>query len=476
MNKRSTIIAGLDIGTSKICCVVARKNPVGKVEILGVGMAESTGVLRGVISNIDKTVQAINKAVGEASRRSGIKIKNIYVGITGLNINCHRRKGYILRHSLDNEISQRDVDRLIADMHTMSLSPGEEIIHILPQEFSVDNLPKVSDPIGMSGLRLDGDFYIVTGEANTIKTIKRCLEKANLSVAGICLEPIASASSVLCEEEKEAGVALIDIGGGTTDLAIYKDGVVRHIAIVPFGGSIVTRDIKEGCNVMTEQAEKLKVKFGTALASEAKENAIVSISGYLRGREAKEISLRNLSYIIQARMEEIIEYCYYEIKESGFENKLIGGIVLTGGGAKLDYLQYLTQYLTGLDVRIGLPIDQLANGKREMGDPIFSTAIGLVTRTLEENEMPVPAKEIVEVVQKPTIKAALESKTMPTTMPTTMPKVALYEPTMPVNEATHEEILETEAEEVLEDDNGGWFNTTIQKWRNWLEKDVKDFD
>ncbi len=469
MNKRSPIIASLDIGTSKICAVVARKNPVGKIEVLGIGMADSTGVVRGVISNIDKTVDAINKAIAEASRRSGIAITNVYVGITGLTINCHRRKGYILRHSIEEEIGAADVERLMDDMHRMTVTDGEEIIHVLPQEYTVDTLPPVKDPIGMSGIRLDGDFYVITGQKNSLRTIHRCLEKAGLNVAGICLEPIASAASVLSAEEKEAGVALVDIGGGTTDLAVYKEGIIRHVAVIPFGGDIVTRDIKEGCNVMAEQAEKLKVKFGAALASEAKENAIVSISGYLRGREAKEISLKNLSYIIQARMEEILEYVYYELKESGYEHKLIGGIVLTGGGARLQYIQHLTQFITGLDVRVGLPIDYLANGKRELSDPIYATGLGLAIRALNEEE-PAETREI----EMPTILEEQQQETAETREEQNQDYLAQNNLS---NEPRFDDERDYEDGELaVEGEEKGWINSTLQKWRNWLERDVKDFD
>ncbi len=381
--ENSDIVVGLDIGTTKIACIVGKRDDHGKIEILGIGKSESLGVSRGVVANIDKTVHAIKTAVEEAQNKTGIDINYVNVGIAGQHIKSLQNRGIYMRDSLDEEISKEDVRNLIRDMYKLQMLPGEEIIHVLPQDYIVDNEPGIKEPVGMSGIRLEGNFHIITGQIAAAKNIHRCAYKAGLTVTELVLEPLASAAAVLSEEEKEAGVALVDIGGGTTDIAIFQDNIIRHTAVIPFGGNIITEDIKEGCTIIKHQAELLKVKFGSALATEAKDNEIVSIPG-LRGREPREISLKNLASIIQARMEEIIEHVYYEIKNSGYEKKLIGGIVVTGGGSNLRHLPQLMEYITGMDVRVGYPNEHLApDNPEDVISPIFSTGVGLVMQGLE---------------------------------------------------------------------------------------------
>lgn len=381
--ENSDIVVGLDIGTTKIACIVGRKDEHGKIEILGIGTSESLGVSRGMVANIDKTVQSIKAAVEQAQDKTGITIKYVNVGIAGQHIKSLQHRGIYTRDSLETEISKEDVRNLIRDMYKLQMLPGEEIIHVLPQEYIVDSEQGIKDPVGMSGIRLEANFHIITGQVAAAKNIHRCAYKAGLSVTELILEPLASSDSVLSEEEMEAGVALVDIGGGTTDIAIFQDNIIRHTAVIPFGGNIISEDIKEGCTIIKHQAELLKVKFGSALASEAKDNEIVSIPG-LRGREPREISLKNLASIIQARMEEIIEHIYYEIKNSGYEKKLIGGIVITGGGANLRHLPQLMEYVTGMDVRVGYPNEHLAAANPEdVTSPIFSTGVGLVMKGLD---------------------------------------------------------------------------------------------
>jgi cell division protein FtsA len=380
------IIVGLDIGTTKIACLVGRKTEFGKIEILGMGKAESVGVTRGVVSNIEKTVQSIRAAVEEAEAKSGVDINVINVGIAGQHIKSLQHRGIRTRNNLDDEINQHDIDALIDDMYKLVMLPGEEIIHVLPQEYIVDNEQGIKDPIGMSGIRLEANFHIITGQIAAAKNINKCVAKAGLEVAELILEPLASSESVLSDEEKEAGVVLVDIGGGTTDLAIFQDGIIRHTAVIPFGGNVITEDIKEGCTIIKNQAELLKVKFGSALASESQENEIVCIPG-LRGREPKEISIKNLASIIQARMEEIIEHVYYEIKNSGYEKKLIGGIVITGGGSQMRHITQLFEYITGMDSRIGYPTEHLSKGNMvDVTSPLFATGVGLVIKGFEQHE------------------------------------------------------------------------------------------
>ncbi len=378
METKSKIVVGLDIGTTKIVAVVGRKNEHGKVEIIGMGKTESLGVSRGVVSNIEKTIQSIQAAVCEAESKSNVEIRVVNIGIAGQHIKSIQHRGQITRNNSDDVITESDISKLLEEIYKLQVQPGEEIIAVLPQEFIVDKEPGIKEPIGMSGVCLEANCHIITGLTSAINNIKRCVKAVNLEISSLLLEPIASSEAVLSDEEKEAGVALVDIGGGTTDLAIFYDGIIRHTAVIPFGGNVITNDIKEGCSIIRRQAELLKIKFGSAVANENQENEIVSIPG-LRGREATEISLKNLAHIIQARMEEIIEHVYYEIKSSGYESKLTAGIVLTGGGSLLKHLTQLVEYQTGLFTRVGYPSEHLSNDSlEEVKSPIFSTSIGLV--------------------------------------------------------------------------------------------------
>lgn len=395
------IVVGLDIGTTKIVCMVGKRDAFGKIEILGMGKADSVGVSRGVVSNIEKTVESIRAAVKEAEDQSGVDIKVVNVGIAGQHIKSYQQKGVRIRHSVDDEISQNDIDSLIDDMYKLTMIPGEEIIHVLPQEYIVDNEQGIKDPIGMAGTKLEANFHIISGQITPVKNIFKCVEKAGLTTQDLILEPLASAEAVLSTEEKEAGVVLVDIGGGTTDIAIFHDGIIRHTAVIPFGGNVISEDIKEGCTIIKSQAELLKIKFGSALANENQENEIVSIPG-LRGREPKEISIKNLAHIIQARMEEIIENVHFEIKNSGFEKKLIAGIVVTGGGALLKHITQLVEFMTGMDTRVGYPNEHLASkNANEITSPIYATGVGLIIKGLKPDEKSEEVEPTPEVV-KPT--------------------------------------------------------------------------
>lgn len=401
----SEIVVGLDIGTTKIACLVGRKNENGKIEIIGMGKSESVGVTRGVVSNIEKTVQSIRAAVEQAEQKSGVEIKVVNVGIAGQHIKSLQHRGMITRNSHEDEICQEDIDSLIQDMYKLVMMPGEEIIHVLPQEYIVDREQGIKDPIGMAGVQLEANFHIITGQISAAKNIYRCVEKAGLEVADIILEPLASSDSVLSYEEKEAGVALVDIGGGTTDIAIFQDGIIRHTSVIPFGGNVITEDIKEGSTIIKRQAELLKTKFGSALSSESQENEIVCIPG-LRGREPREISVKNLASIIQARMEEIIEHVHYEIRNSGYEKKLIAGIVVTGGGSMLRHTPQLFEYITGMSTRIGYPNEHLSMATQEnITSPLFATGIGLVMKGFEKQDKVVKEeKEIIRTTRNLNLK------------------------------------------------------------------------
>ena len=379
--KENMISIGLDIGTTKIVAMIGQTNEYNKMKILGVGKSISLGVHRGVVNNITQTIQSIQQAVSEAEELSGIKVDGVTVGIAGQHIRSLQHSDYITRNNSEQVIDETDIEKLINQVHKLVMLPGEEIIHVLPQEFKVDGQAEIKEPIGMYGGRLEANFHVVVGQVSSIRNIGRCIKSAGLDLDGITLEPLASANAVLSNEEKEAGVALIDIGGGTTDLAIFKDGIIRHTAVIPFGGNVITEDIKEGCSIIEKQAELLKVKFGSAWPGENKENEIVSIPG-LRGRDPKEISLKNLSKIIHARTVEIIEQVYLEIKNYGHEEqkkKLIAGIVLTGGGSQLKHLKQLVEYVTGMDTRVGYPNEHLAGDTdKNVTSPLYATAVGLV--------------------------------------------------------------------------------------------------
>ena len=376
--KENPVIVGLDIGTTKIACIVSQRDQYGKLKILALGKAPSFGVTRGEVTNIKHTTDAILEAVADAEKQSGHKINVVYVGIAGQHISSKQNRGIYTLPSADEEITRQHIKDMVEDMHRLALDPGERIIHVLPQEFTVDKMHAIKDPIGMCGSRLEANFHIITGKVAAAQNIKKCVDRSNLQMLGLILEPLASSASVLHEEEMEAGVVLVDIGGGTTDVAIFKDGIIRHTAVIPFAGNIITDDIMEGCKMLRNQAEKLKVAFGSALPSETHENEIVSIQG-IAGRDRKEISMRTLASIINARIEEIFAQVYFEIKSSGYANSLNAGIVVTGGGSQLKHLKQLVEYTTGLSARVGYPTSFLANSnKDELKNPMYATGLGLV--------------------------------------------------------------------------------------------------
>lgn len=383
MRQSNNYVAAIDIGTTKIVSLIGKINETGKVEILGLSQTVSKGVKRGVVLNIEETVNAIKQTVEEAQSQAGVEFSDVFVGIAGQHIKSIKNRGYINLGNDRDEIYQKDIDALIADMHNIPIDLGEEIIHVLPQNYIVDNETGVKNPVGMSGRRLEANFHIVIGQIASAKNIEKCVSRVGLRVNQLILEPLASSAAVLTDDEKEAGVALIDIGGGTTDVAVFCDDSIRHTAVIPFGGNVITKDIKEGCKILQRQAEALKTQFGSALGDLAPEDKVVTIPG-INGREPKEISFKNLAYIIQLRMEEIIDAVMFEIENSGCMDKLSAGIVLTGGGALLKHLPQLVRFHTGMDVRIGYPGEYLAGVKNdEIIQPQFATSIGLLLKGWE---------------------------------------------------------------------------------------------
>jgi cell division protein FtsA len=439
------LVVAVDIGTTKVCAIAGRKNEHGKLEILGVGKVESAGVMRGVVTNIEKTINAIYEAVAAAERMSGEKFSHVHVGIAGQHIKSLQHRGILTRDNDHTEISQKDIQKLVNDMYKLVLPPGDKILHAIPQEYTVDNEQGITDPIGMSGVRLEANFHIITGQISASNNIHRCVERTGLKVESMTLEPIASAISVLSSEEKEAGVVLVDIGGGTTDITIFQDGIIRHTAVIPFGGNVITNDIKEGCTVMQHQAEQLKVKFGSALAEEVRENRIITIPG-IKGRDYKEISEKNLASVIQSRVEEILDCVVWEVRRSGYERKLIAGIVLTGGGAMLRDIEKLCELHTGMSTRIGVPVEHLAHGYQEkVASPIFSTVIGLLLNgiALEEEKSRHRVVKAVVVEEKKVEEVAAE-------------KVAEPSPALALEDANHGK-------------GGGWLTDIFKKTKEWFE-------
>jgi cell division protein FtsA len=380
---KEAIMVGLDIGTTKISAIIGKKNQHDKLEVLGTGRAISNGVTRGIVSNIDKTVASIVEAINDAKQKSGLQTKEVFIGIAGQHIKSLQHRGEIVRDNIDTEICKADIAKLKSNMFKLITIPGEEIIHVIPQEYTVDGEDSIEDPIGMAGVKLEANFHVITAQIGAVRNIVKCVERAGLVAKDLVLEPFASAVATLDKDELQEGVALVDIGGGTTDVAIFLGNIIRHTAVIPFGGNVITKDIKAGLEILENQAELLKIKFGSVMYTQEQENVMVAIPG-LRGRAPKEIAVRNLSEIIGARYKEIIDLVYHEIKVSGYENKLMTGIVLTGGGSLIKNLKQLVAYVTAKETRIGYPNEHLGSESKDLVvSPIYSTGVGLVLKGFE---------------------------------------------------------------------------------------------
>lgn len=376
------IIVGLDIGTTKIAAIAGRKNEHGKLEILGFGRANSNGVQHGQVLNIDQTIKAIQQALLNCYESNPeLEINEVYVGIAGHHIKSLQTRGDIVRQDPETEIQRWEIDQLLNNQRKTFIPAGDQIIDVIPQDFHVDNIQNIKDPVGYNGVKVGANFHIITGDRNAIRNINRAVERSSLVTKDLVLQPLASASAVMSDIDMEAGVAILDIGGGTSDLAVFYEGILKHTAVIPFGGENITNDIRMGLGVLKSQAEAMKVQFGSALADEAKSNAFITIPG-LKGMPAKEISVKNLAAIIQARMSEILDFVTYHIKQVGLDSRALnGGIILTGGGSQLKHLIQLTEYTTGLNARIGLPNEHLApNHIEELKKPMYATCLGLILK------------------------------------------------------------------------------------------------
>jgi len=466
----SRIAVGLDIGTTKIVAIVGRKNEFGKIEVLGTGTAPSLGVKGGVVVNITQTIESIQKAISKAEEDSGMKIQSVTVGIAGQHIRSLQHSDYITRQEAEQVIEQADLDELEGNVHKLVMMPGEEIIHVLPQEYKVDGQGDIKTPVGMYGGRLEASFHIVVGQVTSIRNIARCVKSTELALDDLSLEPLASAEAVLSQEEKEAGVVLVDIGGGTTDVAIFKDGIIRHTAVIPHGGNIITQDVKEGCSIIEKQAEQLKIKFGSAWPGENKENEIVSIPG-LHGRDPKEISLKNLSRIIHARVKEIVNAVFAEVKHYGHDQpskKLIAGLVITGGGAQLKHIKHLVEFLTGMDVRIGYPNEHLAGAENDanLNSPVYATAVGLLMKALESRSTHDMAISSLDIATEAPVIQSAELTDYPIGQ----------EPIPETSDASDEAEVSAEADDAHGDEEpvaagerGSWFDRWATRFINLLD-------
>jgi cell division protein FtsA len=392
------IIVGLDIGTTKVCAVVAGTDDQGRVNILGVGRAHSDGLERGVVTNIDKTIRSISIAVEEAQAQSGVQIRSVIVGIAGDHIQSFQSRGVISISGPEHEVTEADLDRLIEDCKRVALPADRKIIHVIPQEFIIDGQDGVYEPIGMSGIRMEANVHIITGLVSAAQNIYKCVTRAGIEVADMVLEPLASSYAVLDDEEKEVGVALLDVGGGTTDLAVFEEKTIRHTAVIGIAGKKVTDDIRKGLGIINDQAEKLKKEHGFAYLPAVVDDGPIILPG-LGGRPPLSIDKKVLAQIIQPRMEEIFEIAALEIKRSGYSKHLSAGIVLTGGGALIKGAAELAKEVLGMPVKIGIPSGFAGGMVREIENPVYSTAVGLVYHGLKYQER--TANVMANHVQQP---------------------------------------------------------------------------
>ena len=421
----SKYIVGLDIGTTKIACFIGERAENGKIRILGFGKTESVGVERGIVRNIRDTADSIRRAVADASDMAKLPVEEVYVGIAGQHIKSRSNQGSVMIPDDHRQIEREDVDRLIGDQYRIMLEPGEEIIHVFPQVYTVDNepLPPDIDPVGVAGRNLTANFHIVTGNTANVSNIRDAVRDAGLRIRGVVLEPIASAHAVLDAGDKDAGVALVDIGGGTTDIAIFQEGIIRHTSVLPLAGNVITNDIRENCKILKHQAESLKIKFGSCLTTSTNPDDIIAIPG-IRNQAPREISVRTLAGIIKARMQTLLEQVQYEIQLSGFERQLIAGVVLTGGGARMKNIKELCEFTTAIDSRIGTPDEHLdKQGSvtfEDFSHPMYATGIGLVIyglieteqqqRLADQQESPQPQPDAEEPATQPETEPDIKEK------------------------------------------------------------------
>ena len=407
------IIVGLDIGTSKICALVASPDEKpNSLNILGIGIAESEGMNRGVVVNIDKTIKSIRKIVDQAEQQAGIEIKDVVVGIAGDHIDSFQTKGTIGISSSNHEITKMDVERVIEESRKVKIPSDRKILHVLPQDFIIDGQDGITDPVGMSGVRMEANVHVVTGSETSIQNINRCVQRAGLNAKAIVLEPLASSNAVLDTEEKEVGVALIDIGGGTTDIAVFEENLIRFTSVIAIGGKHVTNDIRKVLGIIVSQAERIKKEYGHTHLDSLLNDEVIMIPG-IAGRSPMEAKKSYLTQIIQARMEEIFTFALSEIRRSGFSQRLGAGVVITGGCSLLRGVEELAQNVFGMPVKIGIPSGITYSGLApEVENPIYSTSVGLALYGLGDDNKHKNGNKNSEkkVVEKPKDKKKIFNK------------------------------------------------------------------
>ncbi len=381
------VTAGLDIGTSKVCSIIATAGELpGSLNILGIGITESEGLNRGVVVNIEKTVKSIQKVIEQAEQQAGIKVDDVVVGIAGDHVESFQTKGIIGISNPNKEITSQDVERVLEESRNIKIPSERKILHVMPQEFIIDGQDGITDPVGMSGVRLEANVHVVTGLVTALQNIDRCVERINLEVRDIVLEPLASSYAVLDPEEKEVGVALIDIGGGTSDIAIFEEGIIRFTSVFGIAGKQLTDDIRKGLGVIASQAERVKREYGHAYMNSIHKDEVFMIPG-IGGRKPMEVTKSYLCRIIQPRMEELLEFAYSEIKRSGYAGSLGSGVVITGGSALIRGVEELATEIFNMPVKIGMPKGLSYSGLvPEIESPVYSTAVGLALFGIDSNE------------------------------------------------------------------------------------------
>ncbi|NOQ64129.1 MAG: cell division protein FtsA [Methyloprofundus sp.] len=368
------LIVGLDIGTSKVAAIVGEVNEEGEVEIIGIGSTPSRGLKKGVVINLESTVNSIRRAVEEAELMAGCEITSVYAGIAGSHIKSLNSHGIVAIKN--KEVSQYDIDRVMDSARAVAIPADQKILHILPQEFVIDMQEGIKEPIGMSGIRLEAKVHMVTGSVSAAQNIVKCIRRCELEVDDIVLEQLASCTSVLTEDEKELGVCLIDIGGGTTDIAIFSQGAIKHTAVIPIAGDQVTNDVAVALRTPTQSAESIKRQYACALTQLADVNEVIEVSS-IGDRPPRKISKQSLAEIIEPRYEELMLLVQAELRRSGFEGLIAAGIVLTGGSSKVEGLIELAEEIFHMPVRLGLP--QHVSGLTDViANPAHSTGVGLV--------------------------------------------------------------------------------------------------
>lgn len=373
--REQNVIVGLDVGTTKICVIIADLGPAGGLDVIGVGASPSRGLRKGVVVNIDSTVEAIRKAVAEAEQMAGVEVSSVYAGVAGGHIRGINSRGVVAVSGKNREVSQPDIDRALEAAKAINLPPDREIIHVLPQAFVVDDQDGVREPLGMSGVRLEVEVHVVTGAVTSVQNVVRSVNRAGLTVQDVVLEPLASAEAVLSPDEKELGVLLIDIGGGTTDAALFREGAIWHTAILPLGGDHITNDIAVGLRTPTADAEDLKKRYGCALTALVREDETIDVPS-VGGRKPRQLSRQILSEIVQPRVEEIFTLVARELSKAGLHDAATAGVVVTGGTSIMEGVPELAEQVFDLPVRLGAPsaLGGLADVVRS---PIYATGVGL---------------------------------------------------------------------------------------------------